>query len=175
MPPPRDPVGDASHPRAGGDGAEPASGTTGEPRRTQRARSVCFACFFAPLATFAVSSSVSVQVSLLNAADGLEMPPTKTHRRAGPARRERRYPGLPALELTPGEAQVALRALRRAVDIPAFPFTAEAASALRKLTFDLVPAGTSPSGTYRSDGQLCSWHGTILIQADSGAFHGARG
>lgn len=49
----------------------------------------------------------------------------------------RPYPGLADLELSPTEAETALEALRRAGDIPAFPFAAEAASALRKLSFDL--------------------------------------
>jgi proteasome accessory factor B len=46
---------------------------------------------------------------------------------------------LEALELPEDEAAAALDALRRVADLPAFPYAAEARSALRKLTFDLVP------------------------------------
>lgn len=51
----------------------------------------------------------------------------------------RPYPALPSLDLSSMEAEAALEALRRVAEIPAFPFAAEAASALRKLAFDLDP------------------------------------
>ena len=50
---------------------------------------------------------------------------------------ERRYRELPALDLSPAEAQLAFDALHRARELPAFPFAAEARSALRKLSFDV--------------------------------------
>jgi proteasome accessory factor B len=56
-----------------------------------------------------------------------------------PAPVPRPYPGVPGLDLSPTEAEAALEALRRATEIPAFPFAAEAASALRKLSYDLDP------------------------------------
>jgi proteasome accessory factor B len=43
------------------------------------------------------------------------------------------------IELQPDEARTALDALRSIADVPAFPFVAEARSALSKLTFDLDP------------------------------------
>ena len=49
------------------------------------------------------------------------------------------YTGLPSLDLSPTEAEMALEALRRAAALPAFPFAAEAASALRKIGFDIHP------------------------------------
>lgn len=52
---------------------------------------------------------------------------------AGPAARGQE------LELSAEEARLALDAVRRVAGLPAFPFTAEAKSAFRKLTFDLDP------------------------------------
>lgn len=56
---------------------------------------------------------------------------------AAMVRSPRAYAGLPSLDLSPTEAEAALEALRRASEIPAFPFAAEASSALGKLCFDL--------------------------------------
>ncbi|HET8656471.1 MAG TPA: WYL domain-containing protein, partial [Longimicrobiaceae bacterium] len=49
------------------------------------------------------------------------------------------YAGLKTLELAPAEAELAIHALRRVADLPAFPFADEARSALRKLSFDVDP------------------------------------
>ena len=51
----------------------------------------------------------------------------------------RPYRGLPSFDLTAAEAEVALEALRRAAEAPAFPFADDASSALRKIAFDLDP------------------------------------
>jgi proteasome accessory factor B len=55
------------------------------------------------------------------------------------ARAGRRYSGLPSLDLSASEAELALEALRRGAGLPAFPFAADARSALRKIGFDLDP------------------------------------
>ena len=54
------------------------------------------------------------------------------------------YRGLPSLDLSGAEAELALEALRRVGDLPAFPFADEARSALRKLAFDLDPERMGP-------------------------------
>jgi proteasome accessory factor B len=56
---------------------------------------------------------------------------------AGEEEPGRPYSGLPGVELEPSDAHLALEALRRVEQLPAFPFAEEARSALRKLTFDL--------------------------------------
>lgn len=53
------------------------------------------------------------------------------------SRSSRPIPQLPEITLQEGEAGYAVEALRRAAEIPAFPFAADAGSALRKLSFDL--------------------------------------
>jgi proteasome accessory factor B len=49
------------------------------------------------------------------------------------------YAGVPRVELTHSEADLALDALHRVADVPAFPFADDARSALRKLSFDVDP------------------------------------
>jgi proteasome accessory factor B len=49
------------------------------------------------------------------------------------------YAGLASLDLSTAEAELALEALRRVADLPAFPFAPEARSALLKLQFDIDP------------------------------------
>lgn len=49
------------------------------------------------------------------------------------------YRGLPSLELSVAEAELAMEALRRAAETPAFPFASDASTALRKIAFDLDP------------------------------------
>lgn len=56
-----------------------------------------------------------------------------------PPQSGRPYRGLPSLELTVAEAELALEALRRAAETPAFPFAGDAETALRKIAFDLDP------------------------------------
>jgi proteasome accessory factor B len=51
------------------------------------------------------------------------------------------------VEVTDADAPLALEALRRIADVPAFPLVREAQSAFRKLAFDLEPARFSSSGS----------------------------
>jgi predicted DNA-binding transcriptional regulator YafY len=60
-------------------------------------------------------------------------------------------PGAPAVEIEAGEAAVAVDALRRAADLPAFPLAAEARSALRKLTFDVDAGRLSHTPVFHPD------------------------
>jgi proteasome accessory factor B len=58
----------------------------------------------------------------------------------GQASPRRVLPGVASLDLTRDEAELAMQALQRVSGVPAFPFAADARSALRKLTFDVDPA-----------------------------------
>jgi proteasome accessory factor B len=58
---------------------------------------------------------------------------------------------LPSVDLAPEEARTALDVLRGIADLPAFPFVAEAHSALAKLTFDIDPDQYSSAAVIQLD------------------------
>jgi proteasome accessory factor B len=61
--------------------------------------------------------------------------------------------GIAKFEVREAEMDLAVQALQRLVDVPSFPFVAEARSALRKLTFDLArePGEATPLYLERAD------------------------